>query len=195
MIRNLSLGVLLSLGLTLPSLPQAYPLDGFGETGIRRLEASRLAHEGAIKGPRQPAGALLGTDRVDLRLLAYKGMELPPVDPELSSRVKELLGSNADRELAGIKHGDRADSGLPGHHAFPHLLDVRTERGHAAQTCDYYTSPHSGDSTSSWLGVRSPPSGGGSRGRHLPAMPYHCIVAEDDYNRQNWGRLGNPEGV
>ena len=111
MIRNLSLGVLLSLGLTLPSLPQAYPLDGFGETGIRRLEASRLAHEGAIKGPRQPAGALLGTDRVDLRLLAYKEMELPPVDPELSSRVKELLGSSADRY--GIAVLDLSDPAAP----------------------------------------------------------------------------------
>ena len=35
-----------------------YPLDGYGETGIRRLEANRLAQEGKLNDVRQPPGAL-----------------------------------------------------------------------------------------------------------------------------------------
>ena len=34
----------------------AYPLDGFEETGIRRLEAGRLAEAGTIRDGKQPPG-------------------------------------------------------------------------------------------------------------------------------------------
>ena len=76
----------LGLGLSLPALTHGYPLDGYEDTGIRRLEASRLAHEGKIQGPKQPAGALLATDQVDLRLLDYRDLELPPPDPALKKK-------------------------------------------------------------------------------------------------------------
>ncbi len=110
--KSASMALALTLGLTLPGLGQAYPLDGYAETGIRRLEASRLAHEGAIKGgPRQPAGALLDMAQVDLRLLDAPSLDLPPVDPELSQRVTELLGSNADRY--GIAVLDLSDPAKP----------------------------------------------------------------------------------
>ena len=59
--------VVLTLGLILPGLTQSYPLDGYPQTGIRRLEASRLAHQGAIKGPKQPPGALLDADYLPLQ--------------------------------------------------------------------------------------------------------------------------------
>ena len=45
-----------------------YPLDGYGETGIRRLEANRLAQEGKLNDVRQPPGALLHLADVQLRL-------------------------------------------------------------------------------------------------------------------------------
>ncbi len=35
----------------------AYPLDGYEETGIRRVEGARLANEGLAKGGSQPPGA------------------------------------------------------------------------------------------------------------------------------------------
>ena len=47
----------------------AYPLDGYEETGIRRVEGARLANEGLAKGGTQPAGAMRTTEQVDLRLL------------------------------------------------------------------------------------------------------------------------------
>ncbi len=46
---------------------QAYPLDGQGRTGIRRLEGYRNA-QAAERGPRLPAGALLGSDEITLSL-------------------------------------------------------------------------------------------------------------------------------
>lgn len=110
MIRQ-ALVLIVALGATLPTLTQAYPLDGYGDTGIRRLEASRLAHEGVVKGPKQPAGALLETKQVDLRLLDYPDLELPPVDPAFSKEISGLLGANASRY--GIAVLDLSDPAKP----------------------------------------------------------------------------------
>ena len=55
--------------LLVPAAVMAYPLDGYEETGIRRVEGARLAQEGKALGGRQPPGGLLTTEQVDLRLL------------------------------------------------------------------------------------------------------------------------------
>jgi len=81
--------------LLLPSLAGAYPLDGYKETGIRRVEGARMANEGIVPGRKQPAGALLSTDEVDLRLLDYQDMELPAPDPVFSKQLIKMLGSSA----------------------------------------------------------------------------------------------------
>jgi hypothetical protein len=75
----------------------AYPLDGYEETGIRRVEGARLANEGLAIGGFQPPGALLSTEQVDLRLLDERDLELPPANPEFTSKIESLLGENADR--------------------------------------------------------------------------------------------------
>jgi hypothetical protein len=75
----------------------AYPLDAYPETGIRRIEAARLAVFGKMHGRRQPPGALLPAALVDLRLLDYPELELPEPDPEFSARVGQLLGDKGDR--------------------------------------------------------------------------------------------------
>ena len=54
----------------------AYPLDGYEETGIRRVEGARLANEGLAIGGFQPPGAMLTTEQVDLRLVG-KNLALP----------------------------------------------------------------------------------------------------------------------
>ena len=87
--------VFLLTALLLPALASAYPLDGYKETGIRRVEGARLANEGIIPGRKQPAGALLSTDEVDLRLLDYRDMELPAPDPAFSKQLVNMLGSSA----------------------------------------------------------------------------------------------------
>ena len=75
----------------------AYPLDGYEDTGIRRVEGARLANEGLAKGGKQPPGALLTTEQVDLRLLNHKNLTLPKADPVFTAQIEALLGANADR--------------------------------------------------------------------------------------------------
>jgi len=73
----------------------AYPLDGFEATGIRRLEGNRLANQGLVKDVKQPPGALLPLQDVDLRLLG-KTFDLPPPDPEFTRQVTNVLAGSMD---------------------------------------------------------------------------------------------------
>ena len=82
--------------LSIPDLSVAYPLDAYPATGIRRIEAARLAVLGKMRGRRQPPGALLPTSLVDLRLLDHPNLVLPEPDPEFTARLLELLGDKAD---------------------------------------------------------------------------------------------------
>ena len=88
----------LSLLLLLaPHAAMTWPLDGYAETGIRRVEGSRLANEGRVRDVTQPPGALLPTAAVDLRLLNHRSLDLPPPDPAFTARVVQVLGAEADR--------------------------------------------------------------------------------------------------
>jgi len=92
--------ILILLGLAVglaPGFLAAYPLDGYEETGIRRIEASRLANEGVIEKYRQPPGALLPGQDIKLGLLD-SGLQLPPdPDAEFTASIREILGERADR--------------------------------------------------------------------------------------------------
>ena len=87
----------LGLLLLAPASGHAWPLDGYADTGIRRVEGSRLANEGQVRDVRQPPGALLPTSAVDLRLTGHRNLEPPAPDPEFTASVVRLLGSEADR--------------------------------------------------------------------------------------------------
>jgi len=80
-----------------PEAAIAYPLDGYPSTGIGRLEYQRLIQIGEIPGTKRPSGELLPLSMVDIRLRDYPDMELPEIDPELTARIKRLLGPDADR--------------------------------------------------------------------------------------------------
>jgi hypothetical protein len=98
----------------------AYPLDAYPETGIRRVEGSRLAHEGIIRGRRQPPGALLPLRQVDIRLAGSNlPLKLPPPDPQFTAEVVSLLGPEASHY--GIAVLDLSD---PQH---PHYAEYRGE--------------------------------------------------------------------
>ena len=104
--------VLAALCLLTSPLPLfAYPLDGYEETGIRRVEGARLANEGLALGGKQPPGALLTTSQVDIRLLDRPDLVLPAPDPAFSAAVAELLGEHADDY--GIAVLDLTDPGQP----------------------------------------------------------------------------------
>jgi hypothetical protein len=84
----------------------AYPLDGYADTGIRRLEASRLADEGKLADVKQPPGARLLRTEVDLRLLG-KSFDLPPVDEAFARQLQGMLtGSMDDYGLAVLDLSD-----------------------------------------------------------------------------------------
>jgi len=76
---------------------RAYPLDASEETGMARLEGYRLAQQGAVRGRILPSGALLPSERIQLRLLGQKDLTLPEPDPSFSASVKRLLGAEASR--------------------------------------------------------------------------------------------------
>ena len=87
--------VLAILCITIPGY--SYPLDAYPETGIRRVEAARLAVFGKMRGRQQPPGALLPAKMVELRLQDHPDLVLPEPDPEFTARVVKLLGDKADR--------------------------------------------------------------------------------------------------
>jgi hypothetical protein len=108
---NGAAALLLAGCLTGPGDLNAYPLDGYEETGIRRVEGARLANEGEALGGTQPPGALLSTEQVDLRLLDYPDMQLPPPDPDFTAKVTALLGEH--KNAYGIVVLDVTDPDRP----------------------------------------------------------------------------------
>jgi hypothetical protein len=107
---RLKTGLLLIL-LWLPGAGNAYPLDGYAESGIRRVEGARLAVEGVITGTRQPPGALKPLADVDLRLLDHRDLDLPAPDPAFTAQVVRLLGDQANRY--GVAVLDLSDPAQP----------------------------------------------------------------------------------
>lgn len=95
--RNRSLQTLLFLtALTLCAAPlHAYPIDGYAETGIARLEGYRLAQEGEVKGNYLPPGALLRSEQIQLRLTGHPQLDIPEPDAALSRKIVDLLGADA----------------------------------------------------------------------------------------------------
>ncbi len=73
----------------------AYPIDGYAETGIARLEGYRLASEGKVAGNRLQPGALLNTGQIQLRLQHEADLRLPEADPGLTRKIVALLGAEA----------------------------------------------------------------------------------------------------
>jgi hypothetical protein len=90
------------MGLIISATCGAYPLDGYVYTGIARVEAYRLAMEGKVRAPKQPPGALLSIDQVDIRLAAKSDLEIPPPDADFGARIKKLLGAEADRYAVAV---------------------------------------------------------------------------------------------
>ncbi|MFW5443368.1 MAG: peptidoglycan-binding protein [Methylococcaceae bacterium] len=94
-----------------PVVVFAYPLDGYNETGIRRIEAARLAVFGEMKGRKQPPGALLPNQSIELQLLDYPALNLPPPDPGFTAKISKLLGKS--RKRYGISILDISDPNKP----------------------------------------------------------------------------------
>ena len=116
---------LIFLVLVIPDLSVGYPLDAYPATGIRRIEAARLAVLGKMRGRQQPPGALLPAGLVELRLLDRPDLKLPKPDPEFTDRVLQLLGDKADRY--GVAVLDLSDPDHP--RLAEHRADIRQNVG------------------------------------------------------------------
>ena len=79
-----------------------YPIDAYEKTGIGRLEVMRRIEAETIKSTKQPKGALLPTDAVDIRLLDHADMELPPIDGVFKRQIEGLLGEYVDRYAVSV---------------------------------------------------------------------------------------------
>jgi hypothetical protein len=102
----------------------AYPLDLYPETGIRRVEAARLAVFGKMRGRRQPPGALLPGNLVDLRLLDHPNLVIPEPDPEFTASVLKLLGDKANRYGVAVLDLSDMDNPRYAEHRSDHKQNV-----------------------------------------------------------------------
>ena len=111
MIRH-TLALCLAAALALVSpLALAYPLDGYPSTGIKRLEAYRMAAQGARRPSFLTEGEMLTSDAIRLNLKKYPSFAIPPADAELSARLKKMLGKDAPQY--GVTVLDFSDPSRP----------------------------------------------------------------------------------
>ena len=82
--------------LSLARMSYAYPIDGYDETGIRRLDYYRLAQTDEIQGKKLYEGAMLNRADVVPRLLGQSG-ELPAANAEIGKQLATLIPSEPDR--------------------------------------------------------------------------------------------------
>jgi len=102
----------------------AYPLDGYEETGIRRVEGSRLANEGKALGGLQPPGALLLTEQVGPRLLNNRDLAIPPPDPAFGAELTALLGEHAGQYSVALLDLSEPDHPAYAEHRGDHRQNV-----------------------------------------------------------------------
>ncbi|MFP8874921.1 MAG: serine hydrolase [Myxococcota bacterium] len=88
------LSLIVAAALGSASTAVAYPLDGYKETGITRLDAYWLARQVIIDQHILPKGIFWKSSDIKLRLLNDSSYTLPQPDPELSAKIKALLGSD-----------------------------------------------------------------------------------------------------
>jgi len=91
------IGPVCALALTallLPGLLSAYPIDGYPQTGIRRLLRLERIAAGKIPGRLPPPGGRLPLSEVRLNLMDPAGQAMesfPPSDPALQKRLDALF--------------------------------------------------------------------------------------------------------
>ena len=86
--HTLALCLAATVALASP-LALAYPLDGFPSTGIKRLEAYRMAAQGARRPSFLTEGEMLPSDAIRLNLRKHPEFAIPAADPELSAYLPQ----------------------------------------------------------------------------------------------------------
>lgn len=93
-----------------PASVGAYPLDGYEDTGIVRLEAYRIAQQNS-DGEVLPFGSMLATRSIGLSLTDKPDFAIPAVDDDFSASLVEVLG--ADASGYGVAVLDLTDPAQP----------------------------------------------------------------------------------
>ena len=104
--------MLLGSLMTASTTTNAYPIDGYLETGISRLEYYRLSEAGEIDGKTLFEGAKRTTDEIQPRLIGIDGhSELPKADSSVSAQLAPLIPDQPGRY--GIALLDLTDPDAP----------------------------------------------------------------------------------
>lgn len=84
--------IVMSFFLVLVSNPVAgYPIDGYGVTGIRRLEMAARISQGTLPGPALVPGQRMSVADIRLTLASEPESPLPAPDPELQQAIAALF--------------------------------------------------------------------------------------------------------
>ena len=103
----LLIGLILSVNL---SSIGAYPIDGYGYTGIARLDFYDLAQQGVVSGRQLSPGAKLTLDQIRIRG-ADIDLDTATADPAISKSIRGYLGKQASRY--GVALVDLSDPDQP----------------------------------------------------------------------------------
>lgn len=103
----LLIGLILSVNL---SGIGAYPIDGYGYTGIARLDFYDLAQQGVVSGRQLSPGAKLTLDQIRIRG-ADIDLDTATADPAISKSIRGYLGKQASRY--GVALVDLSDPDQP----------------------------------------------------------------------------------
>ncbi len=91
-------GMLFGALMTAGTTTNAYPIDGYLETGISRLEYYRLSDTGEVNGKTLHEGAKRTTDEIRPRLINVEGHSaLPKADKSVSARLAPLIPDQPGR--------------------------------------------------------------------------------------------------
>ena len=88
----------------------AYPIDGYGYTGIARLDFYDLAQQGVVSGRQLSPGAKLTLDQIRIRG-ADIDLDTATADPAISKSIRGYLGKQASRY--GVALVDLSDPDQP----------------------------------------------------------------------------------
>lgn len=108
--RRAGFSLLFFVLLGVAGAAHAYPLDGYDDTGILRLEAYRIAQKNS-GGTVVPRGAMLSTKSIGLWLAEDREFAIPAPDAEFSARLRGVLG--ADAGAWGVSVLDITDPAKP----------------------------------------------------------------------------------
>lgn len=108
-----------ALLITGSEIAWSYPLDGYEDTGIRRLELYRLANLGEVRWRKQPPGGQLPTALVYPRWRGAASDDALTVDDTLSKKLSTILrqAGQSSYGVALIDLSDPANPRYAGHNA------------------------------------------------------------------------------